>query len=108
MPVELHKFFRLPLIRLLLVNLAIGTFAACVLFGGLLALNPFGLTGLIRADRSPATALALLLFGFFITFGSAAMGSAIMALGRSGGHGGRRMRRAADAAPLAVSVHLKR
>jgi hypothetical protein len=36
----------------------------------------------IFADRSPRTAHGLLLFGFIVTFGSAAMGSAIMAMGQ--------------------------
>jgi hypothetical protein len=74
--------FRQPLLRLLAVNLAIGATAAALLLGGLLALNPARLRDLILADRSPATALGLLLFGFLITFGSVAMGTAIMAIGR--------------------------
>ena len=37
---------------------------------------------LIFTDRSPGVALGLLLFGFVVTFASAAMGSAIMALGQ--------------------------
>ncbi len=73
--------FRAPLLRLLAINLAAGTAAAVLLLCGLLALNPHGLRDLILADRSPATAIGLLLFGLFITFGSTAMGTAIMALG---------------------------
>ena len=42
---------------------------------------PGGLRDLIFADESPVAALGLLLFGFVVTFGSAAMGSAIMAAG---------------------------
>lgn len=91
--------FRAPLFRLLAINLAAGTAAAVLLLCGLLVLNPHGLRDLILADRSPATAIGLLLFGLFITFGSTAMGTAIMALGgladsgagsggRSGGGGG--------------------
>jgi hypothetical protein len=72
---------RAPLLRLLAINLATGTAAAALLVGGLLALNPFGLRDLIFADNSPGTALGLLLFGFVVTFGSSAMGSAIMAMG---------------------------
>jgi len=71
-----------PLYRLLLVNLAAGVAAALILMGGLLLLNPANLRGLILSDASPGTALALLLFGFVITFGSAAMGTAIMTIGR--------------------------
>jgi hypothetical protein len=73
---------RVPLFRLLAINLAAGTAVAALLVGGLLALNPGGLRDLIFADESPVAALGLLLFGFVVTFGSAAMGSAIMAMGK--------------------------
>jgi hypothetical protein len=76
------RFLRAPLFRLLAINLAIGVGLAVLLVGGLLALDPGGLRHLIFADRSPGTALGLLLFGFVVTFGSTAMGTAIMALGR--------------------------
>jgi hypothetical protein len=78
---------RQPLFRLLAVNLAIGASVALLMVGGLVSLNAFGLRDLILADRSPTTAVGLLLFGFVITFGSAAMGSAIMTLTRSGARG---------------------
>jgi hypothetical protein len=71
-----------PLARLLLVNLVIGAAVTLLLVGGLLLLNPAGLRDLIFADHSPGIALALLLMSFFITFGSTAMGTAIMALGQ--------------------------
>lgn len=74
---------RVPLFRLLAINLAIGVALAALVVGGLLALNPGGLRHLIFADASPGTALGLLLFGFVVTFGSAAMGTAIMAMGRA-------------------------
>lgn len=74
---------RVPLFRLLAINLAAGAALAAVLVGGLLALNPGGLRHLIFADSSPGTALGLLLFGFVVTFGSTAMGTAIMAMGRA-------------------------
>src|SRR6266851_7605748 len=74
-------FWRVPLFRLLAINLAAGIVLAALLVGGLLALNPFGLRDLILADSSPGTALGLLLFGFIVTFGSTVMGSAIMAIG---------------------------
>ncbi len=85
----------IPLFRLLAINLAIGACAAALLVGGLLWLNPGHLRELIFADRAPGIALILLLASFLITFGSAAMGSAIMAQGRQenrdkgGGHGSR-------------------
>jgi hypothetical protein len=71
---------RQPLLRLLAVNFAAGCGVALLMLAGLLALNPAGLRDLILADG--ATALVLLGFGLFITFGSAAMCSAIMLLGR--------------------------
>jgi hypothetical protein len=74
-------FLRVPLFRLLAINLAAGMAVAVLLVGGLLVLNPFNLRDLIFADSSPGTALGLLLFGFVVTFGSAAMGTAIMATG---------------------------
>jgi hypothetical protein len=82
---KLFGSFRLPqapLARLLLVNLAIGAVAALLLVGGLLLLNPAGLRHLIFADHSPALVVALLVMSFFITFGSTAMGTAIMTLGQ--------------------------
>lgn len=71
----------MPLTRLLAINLAIGMALAVFLVGGLLVLDPGGLRQLILADRSPGVALGLLLFGFVITLGSTAMGTAIMAMG---------------------------
>jgi hypothetical protein len=76
------NILRIPLFRLLAINLAAGAAAAALLVGGLLTLNPFGLRDLIFADNSPGIALGLLLFGFIVTFGSSAMGSAIMAMGK--------------------------
>jgi hypothetical protein len=59
-----------------------GTALAVFLVGGLLWLDPGGLRHLIFTDRSPGVALGLLLFGFVVTLGSTAMGSAIMAMGQ--------------------------
>ena len=73
---------RVPLFRLLAINLGIGLSIAALLVGGLLWLDPGGLRHLILADRSPGVALGLLIFGFVVTFGSTAMGTAIMAIGR--------------------------
>ena len=80
-PPRFH-FLRVPLFRLLAINLAIGTALAVLLVGGLLLFNPARLRDLILADSSPGIALGLLLFGFIVTFGSTAMGTAIMAMGR--------------------------
>ena len=76
------RLLRVPLFRLLAINLAAGAAVTVLLVGGLLLINPGGLRDLIFADRSPAVALGLLLVSFFITFGSTAMGTAIMAAGQ--------------------------
>jgi hypothetical protein len=96
--------FRQPLFRLLAINLAAGVGVAMLLVGGLLCVNPGHLRDLIFADNAPLTALGLLAFGFTITFGSVAMGSAIMTMGGDlrGGQGGRR--KAIDLIPNAVPV----
>lgn len=98
-PRAVSNFFREPLFRLLAINLAIGVSVAILLLTGLLLLNPHGLRDLIIADTAPLTALSLLLFGFVVTFGSVAMGTAIMAIGRGDGSGGKR-----KAAALPVPV----
>jgi hypothetical protein len=74
-------FWRVPLFRLLAINLAAGAVLAALLVGGLLVLNPFSLRDLILGDSAPGTALGLLLFGFIVTFSSTAMGTAIMMAG---------------------------
>ena len=91
-----QSLLRVPLFRLLAINLAIGACAAVLLVGGLLLLNPAHLRDLIFADRTPGVAIFLLLGSFLVTFGSTAMGSAIMAQGhkedddrRGGGRGWR-------------------
>lgn len=76
------RLLHLPLIRLLAVNLAIGVAIAALTLGGLLAINPGNLRGLILADRNSAAALVLLAFGLVVTFGSVTMGTAVMALGK--------------------------
>ena len=79
------RLLRVPLFRLLAANVTPTARLMALLVGGLLALNPGGLRHLIFADASPGTALGLLLFGFVVTFGSAAMGTAIMTMGRAAG-----------------------
>ncbi|MGE3145877.1 MAG: hypothetical protein AB7K35_09845 [Pseudorhodoplanes sp.] len=78
----LSWIFAVPLFRLLIVNLAIGCAAAGLMVGGLLLLNPHRIRDLILADPSGGATLLLLAFGFVVTFGSTAMGAAIMMLGR--------------------------
>ena len=91
MPYSPASFFRRPLISLLAINLAIGVSVAMLMLGGLLAINPHGLRDLILNDRSGGAAIGLLLFGLVVTFGSVAMGTAIMTLGHERGTGSGRL-----------------
>jgi hypothetical protein len=102
------RLLRVPLFRLLAINLAVGVMLAALAVGGLLALNPGGLRHLIFADASPGTALGLLLFGFVVTFSSAAMGTAIMAMGRAADDEKRRGPPAPVAQPAHAMVRARR
>ncbi len=73
---------KLPLFRLLAINLVIGAIIAVLMIVGLLVLNPLNIRHMIFSDHEPAAVIGILMFDFFITFGSAAMGTAVMALGR--------------------------
>jgi len=76
------RLLREPLFRLLAINLSVGIAGAVLMLGGLLALNPDRLRDLILDDQSPLLAAGLLLFGLVVTFGSVAMGTAVMAISR--------------------------
>ncbi|WP_322514195.1 hypothetical protein SR870_14215 [Rhodopseudomonas palustris] len=102
-----RTLLRQPLFRLLAINLAGGVCLAALLLGGLLWVNPGHLRELIFADSSPGTALGLLMFGFVITFGSAAMGSAIMAMGTDLRGGDRGKRRPFDLIPGAQPIPVR-
>ncbi len=65
-----------------------GSLAGLVAVGGLLALDIGGLRSLMLASADGWIAAALLSLGFVVTFGSAAIGAAVMALGRSGERSG--------------------
>lgn len=68
------------LVRFLLVNCAIGIAGGWTFLAVLIATNTAGLGSLIWASSSPALPIVMLAAGFAITFGSAAMGAAIMAM----------------------------
>ncbi len=68
------------LVRFLLVNCAIGVAGGWTLLAALLATDTAGLRTLISNETSPAVPIALLAAGFAVTFGSAAMGAAVMAM----------------------------
>ena len=65
-----------------------GVIAGWIVIGGLLRLDVAGLGGLVMTSDLFPVPLLMLLAAFAITFGSVAMGSAIMGLGRSGGPAG--------------------
>jgi hypothetical protein len=73
------------LIRFLLVNCAIGVAGGWTLLAALLATDTGGIRTLILNEASPGVPIILLAAGFAITFGSAAMGAAVMAM-RPGDH----------------------
>ncbi|WP_208991333.1 MULTISPECIES: hypothetical protein [Pannonibacter] len=82
-----------PLLRLLAVNALSGSAVALVVVGGLFASNAGGLYDLVANASDPAVPVILLAFGFIITLGSAAMGTAVMMLPRDGGNDRGRGRR---------------
>ncbi|HEX6142104.1 MAG TPA: hypothetical protein VFZ01_05270 [Geminicoccaceae bacterium] len=71
-----------PLISLLLRHGAAGVLAGWISLGGLLWLDVGRLRTLIMTDQGGGVALLMLAAGFAVTFGGAAMGAAIMGLGR--------------------------
>lgn len=71
-----------PLLGLMAAHLGVGIVAGWGALGLLLWLDIGGLGGLIAADHSGWVALMMLMLFFAITFGSAAMGSAIFGLSR--------------------------
>ena len=85
---------RLELFRLLAVNALAGAVAAVVVVVGLLWLDVGNLGSLIASSDQPALPVALMTFGFVVTLASAAMGTAVMRIGRDdedGPLGGRRV-----------------
>lgn len=68
------------LFKLLARNLIMGTIAGWITLAGLIATNVAGLYDVVFASSNPVLPIILLAFGFFITFGSLAMGAAVMML----------------------------
>jgi hypothetical protein len=75
------------LFRLLAVNALAGTVAAVVVVVGLLWLDVGRLGSLVAASDQPALPVALMTVGFVVTLASAAMGTAIMRIGRDDADG---------------------
>lgn len=98
--------FEVPLFRLLAINLGVGFAAATLMVGGLMTLNPYRLRDLILADASGGATFILLALGFVVTFGSAAMGAAIMAIGQRPRppHGGLRAPAGVSLAPVKARI----
>ena len=75
------------LFKILARNLVLGVAAGWVTLGLLLATDTGGLATTIFASANPFLPIAILAFGFTITFGSLAMGAAIMMLPYEGDEG---------------------
>jgi hypothetical protein len=69
-----------PLFRLLLINGLIGTSVAILLVAGLIITDAHRIGTLIANSENPALPVIVLTLGLIITFGSVAMGMAIMSL----------------------------
>lgn len=68
------------IVRYLAVHAAIGIAVGCACAAALLLLDVAGVGTLIAGTSTPLVPIALLFGGFALTFGSLAMGSAIMLL----------------------------
>lgn len=68
-------------VRFLLGHAAIGILVGWLFVAAVIGLDIGGLRGLVLRGSDGAIALALLAFGASVTFGSAAMGAAVMGLG---------------------------
>lgn len=77
-----------PLFRLLLINALAGALAAVVVVSGLLLADVGALGTIVFSSSEPVVPIALMTAGFVVTLSSAAMGVAVMRLGRSEGAGG--------------------
>lgn len=75
------KKFEREALSFLLGHLAVGTAAALIFGGGLLWLDVGNLRTLALGSAQPVLVLGLFFFGLIVTFGSVAMGVAIMGLG---------------------------
>lgn len=68
-------------LRFMARHLIVGAIAAALFTGLLLFFDLFGLWGLIKTTGSPVVAVVMLFGGCLVTFGSLAMGAAVMMLG---------------------------
>ena len=69
-------------VRYCLPSVAAGSLAGLIAVAAILAADNGGIRHLMLRDEQGWIALLLMAFGFVVTFGSLALGGAIMALGR--------------------------
>jgi len=69
------------LVRYLVRHWLVGAGVTVVSVGALFATDLGGLRGLVMNAQDPVLPVAMLLFGFLVTFTSASMGAAVMSLG---------------------------
>lgn len=95
---------RQPLFRLLFANAMAGALGAAVVVAGLVLTDVGAIGTMLLSSEAPLVPLLLMTAGFTVTFSSAAMGVAVMRLGRpenrSRGGGGH----SAKAAPVPVRL----
>ncbi len=68
------------MVKFLLENAVVGIVAGWVLLAFLLGSDSYGIGTVVFASANPVLPVFLLMFGFAVTFGSAAMGIAMMTL----------------------------
>jgi hypothetical protein len=76
------EFFRAPLVKFLAVHLAVGIGAGWTVLGLMFWIDVGGMRSLIVNSGDTVVAVAMLAIFFALTFGSLAMGTGIMGLGR--------------------------
>jgi hypothetical protein len=96
------------LIRFVLRNAALGIAVGWIMVGAMLAFDFAGMGTLIFNSGVAYIAIPMLLAGFGITFGSAQVGFAVMALGRSEPPGGRREKKARIDLPVLLPARAQR
>jgi hypothetical protein len=74
----------MEIVRYILPHLLAGCLAGLAAAGGIVASNLGSLRDLMQQSQDGWLAGALLAFGFVVTFGSAAIGRAIMGIGEGG------------------------
>jgi len=80
-----RRWRRMEILRYIVLPALAGSLAGLIAVAGLLALDVGSLRTLIFAASDGWVALLLLCVGFVVTFGSAAIGAAVMSLGQEGG-----------------------